>query len=1010
VHCESYVTSESIYDLAVRDLPASGLDAASSWQLAERLWYASRPGSGGPIYNCALPTGDSCNVGSWYNQMRMEDDDDGDLSNGTPNGAAIYAAFARHEIACGEVDDPENQSLSACPNLEAPVLTVEGVNGAVELSWDPVPGAADYLVFRTELGCDYSQNVIATVAAPATSYTDDGVPNGLALDYRVQARAATSTCESPVSTCETTTAAALSAVGSIGLDRAEYGCGTTIQLTVSDANVGAASLSVTVESTTEATPENVTLFETAVGSGRYSGSIDTVTGAAVNGDGLLSVNPGDTITARYFDDDDGAGGSGERTAAATVECSAPIISGIATSAIDDRSARIQWSTDTAATSVVHYGEADPTDRTSGSSTLVANHDQLLGGLQACTVHFFSVESRDAAGNAASDDNGGSLYSFETLGQFRDGVRQCHAGEVSLEEAVVGCSNTLPIRLVDMDLNLDPGVLDTVDVPVTSTSEVAGETVTLTETGPNTSVFVGSISTGGGAPVPSDGILQAADGDLLTVSYEDADDGAGFRATSIATSDADCDHSGIFNIQVVNVTDEGATVQWSTSEPSTASIDWGETTALGNTLSSNELATDHSFALTTLPECGRFYFRLSNTDVHGNTITADAGGDPFGSNVFTIGGQFIRDDFGSNTGWTLQGEWEIDQPQGLGTGNGDPQSAFDGTQVLGHDLTGLGSFPGNYENNDESATSPIFDLSALSQVELKFRRWLNTNFGWTASIEVNNGGGWNEVWSGSAGQSSWSLQTVDITSDAAGQSAVQIRYRQRRTIGFGGNAAGWNVDRFIVRDATQSEYLSCGLCGGAPAFGGLLQADDVDPCGDSGVSLSWDAAPSWGTGNGGTYAVYRDTDPAFVPGPGNLVASGIAGTSYTDAAAPNDVTLYYVVRAENDETCSTGPNNGGVEDGNELRVAARDDTSQAPPSSIGGTLIVDTVNNAHVRLSWTSAAGAVEYKVTRADDPQGPFVEVGRVGGTFFEDRDELASGVSRFYDVTSVDACGNEAP
>jgi hypothetical protein len=1011
VHCESYVPSESIYDLATRDLPATGLDAASSWQLAERLWYASRAGSGGPIYNCALPEGDSCNAGSWYNQMRMEDDDDGDLSNGTPHAAAIWAAFARHEIACGEPDDPENQSSGSCPNLAAPVLTVEGVNGAVELSWDPVPGAADYLVHRTELGCAYSQNVIATVAAPATSFTDDGVPNGLSLSYRVQARAANSTCESPVSTCETAAGGALSAAGSISLDRSEYACSTTMSLTVRDANVGGASLTATVESNTESTPENVTLFETAVGSGQYSGSIDTITGAAVNGDGLLSVSPGDTITARYIDDDDGAGGSGiERTAAATVECTAPIISNVTPSGIGDRTASVQWITDTAATSIVHYGESTATDLSSGSSALVASHDEQLGGLQPCTVYFFSVESRDAAGNAAGDDNGGSFYSFETLGQFRDGLRQCHLGEVSLDEPVVGCSSGLPIRLVDLDLNLDPLVADTVEVPVTSTTEVAAETVTLTETGPNTSVFVGSIPTGTGAAVPGDGILQAADGDLLTVSYDDADDGSGFPATSIATSDADCDHAGIFDIQVVNVTDESAVVSWKTSEPSTSSLDWGETTALGNTVSSSTLGTDHSFTVSPLPECGRFYFRVSNTDVHGNTISADAGGDPFGSNVFTIGGQFIRDDFSTSSGWTLEGEWEIDEPQGFGTGNGDPNSAYDGTQVLGHDLTGLGNVPGNYENNDESAISPVFDLSALSQAEIKYRRWLNTSFGWTASIEVDNGGGWSEVWSGTSSASSWSLQSVDITSEAAGQSAVQIRFRNRRTIGLQGNAAGWNVDRLIIRDASLPEFETCGLCGGAPAFGGLQQAADLDPCGDSGVQLDWSAAAGWGTGNTGTYAIYRDTDPAFVPGPGNLVASGVAGTTFTDSTAPNDVTLYYVVRAENDETCSSGPNNGGVEDGNLVRVAVRDDTSQAPPSSIGETLLADPVNNAHVRLSWSAAAGAFEYKVTRADAPQGPFGEIGRVGGTFFEDRDELVSAVSRFYRVVAVDACGNEAP
>ena len=47
---------------------------------------------------------------------------------------------------------------------------------------------------------------------------------------------------------------------------------------------------------------------------------------------------------------------------------------------------------------------------------------------------------------------------------------------------------------------------------------------------------------------------------------------------------------------------------------------------------------------------------------------------------------------------------------------------------------------------------------------------------------------------------------------------------------------------------------------------------------------------------------------------------------------------------------------------------------------------------------------------RADGPQGPFAEIGRTAGTLFEDRDELAGGISRYYRVTAVDACGNPAP
>src|SRR4029453_17558634 len=43
-------------------------------------------------------------------------------------------------------------------------------------------------------------------------------------------------------------------------------------------------------------------------------------------------------------------------------------------------------------------------------------------------------------------------------------------------------------------------------------------------------------------------------------------------------------------------------------------------------------------------------------------------------------------------------------------------------------------------------------------------------------------------------------------------------------------------------------------------------------------------------------VHRSTDPHFVPGPLNLIASGVSGTSYTDRDVQVGVRYYYAVRA------------------------------------------------------------------------------------------------------------------
>jgi len=209
IHCETYPIVEAVFDLATRDLPATGMDLDTAWQLVDRLWYSTRQGSGGDIYTCALPDSDSCSAGSWYQRMRIADDDDADLSNGTPHAAQLYAAFARHNIACGGPGDPENQSTSGCPVLAAPVLAVgETVNGT-ELSWSEVAGAAEYVVYRGDLGCDRQQVPVATIPVGVTTYLDTLAGRDVRRFYRVEAIGANAVCRSPVSTCEVSTAGPL---------------------------------------------------------------------------------------------------------------------------------------------------------------------------------------------------------------------------------------------------------------------------------------------------------------------------------------------------------------------------------------------------------------------------------------------------------------------------------------------------------------------------------------------------------------------------------------------------------------------------------------------------------------------------------------------------------------------------------------------------------------------------------------------------------------------------------
>ena len=411
VHCEGYLAGETIWDLATRDLPASGLSQDTSWQLTDRLFMQSRAGSGGNAYTCSGTTGNSCAASSWMQKIRVADDDDGNLANGTPHAAAIWAAFSRHGITCGLASDATNQSTSACPALVAPSVTPTASTNSVILNWSSVPNANAYRILRSDAGCNFAQTIVTTVSAPTTTFTDTGLANGFTYFYRIQAVGSNTACDGAVSAC--TPATPQPFAGVVTLDKSAYSCSSTIALTVLDGNIGSATTTVAIRSTTESTPEVVTLNNTPPGSATYTGSIATSAGAP-SPNGILSVANGDTITAEYIDADDGVGGTNVlRTATAAADCVGPVIANVQAQDVTGISARITWATNENSQSTVNYGTTPPPGSTTSVATLVTAHSVPITGLTECTPYVYSVSSTDAPGNTASDNNGGIYYAFTT---------------------------------------------------------------------------------------------------------------------------------------------------------------------------------------------------------------------------------------------------------------------------------------------------------------------------------------------------------------------------------------------------------------------------------------------------------------------------------------------------------------------------------------------------------------------------------------------------------------------
>jgi hypothetical protein len=84
-------------------------------------------------------------------------------------------------------------------------------------------------------------------------------------------------------------------------------------------------------------------------------------------------------------------------------------------------------------------------------------------------------------------------------------------------ATVTAGNSFGITVNDIDANTDGEAVDSINVKITSDSDPVGMTTTLLETGPDTGVFKGTISTSTGV---SAGSISVKTGDNISVKYTD----------------------------------------------------------------------------------------------------------------------------------------------------------------------------------------------------------------------------------------------------------------------------------------------------------------------------------------------------------------------------------------------------------------------------------------------------------------------------------------------------------
>ena len=198
-------------------------------------------------------------------------------------------------------------------------------------------------------------------------------------------------------------------IGAVFMDRQLYTVPGTVKITVIDSDLaGLPSVTVVVTSGTETNGLTKILFPAST-NGVFTGSVATATGPAVN-DAMLQIANGDFIRAIYFD----ANAAANRYALAQADLIPPVLTSVgATNAFGQ--VVVSWQSDEPATSIVRFGtNAANLNLAVTNLELTLTHSVALDGLISGKTYYFKVISADQAGNAATNSNGGALYSFVAL--------------------------------------------------------------------------------------------------------------------------------------------------------------------------------------------------------------------------------------------------------------------------------------------------------------------------------------------------------------------------------------------------------------------------------------------------------------------------------------------------------------------------------------------------------------------------------------------------------------------
>ncbi|WP_405250311.1 beta strand repeat-containing protein [Dokdonia sp. Asnod3-C12] len=335
--------------------------------------------------------------------------------------------------------------------------------------------------------------------------------------------------------------------------------GDTLDLSVSDADLNedpsvAETVNVIVKNDITGESEVIILTETGPNTGVFTGTVDTIYGvsAGANNDELINTQVGDTVTIFYNDQLDE---NGTLTVLTDVD---NVLGGI-TGIVDITDTSIPGDTlDVVVTdgdlnenpSVAETLNVVVVNEETGESEVVTLTETgpdtgVFAGTVDTIYGVVAGVDNDGVFNTQAGDSVTVTYDDEldevgsNPGPITDTdlVLGGVTGEVTVTDTSIP-GDTLDVVVTDNDLNLDVNIIDTVDVVVVNDQTGESEVVTLTETGPDTGVFAGTVDTvfGEMAGTNDDGTLNTQAGNTVTVTYDDELDNTGDNPAPVTDTD------------------------------------------------------------------------------------------------------------------------------------------------------------------------------------------------------------------------------------------------------------------------------------------------------------------------------------------------------------------------------------------------------------------------------------------------------------------------------------------